>query len=943
MKDEESPLAASLPDDPVVDAGSSEKYRHRLVGRFLLCVYGADATKVVRSERSWYYSMGALMVAVAILASVGMAALLSNRWPDLPAICVVGGIAWGIGVLLIERSFTSYVERYPSRKKKRITPVPRLLLGVFSGVVVSESIVLVMFSHEVDQQLERYNSQHAVISQNDARIALTADYARIENKKSALEDRITTTLEALEDASNGQACEVQNPDALSEKCKDYALSGQGQTGGEINDSWDRRVAIALREYEQAVAEREAYLVNRISTEYSVLNPEQREACNYTPAQELTQYETERCALDAQVALAGTTDEDTLDNVILNRMIALWSLGERVSPISAVDIEKNFSAPEGSGQNSESEGGQDSANSSTIPEETNVASAETGTDIISLQGKFGRFWHFVLGGLLLLFDLSPILGKIFRGSTYHDELVRAALPPVPQPLPPAPRLDIRYPFELDKQLKQYEDSGSRVGPVLWKLAEGELEEYWADQFSKQRQNPDPVHPVSSAARPKRSPGGVRDDAESEWTRHDTGAASAFEDDSDVESQAQSTDRTSHDFDDERVRDADGADSTPPRRMRETGSRGNRRPTQKFDSSKARGNIETDLQEDDQPEIRPGTLISTSAGDTFRLGKPHGQQGPYFQLREALPYNIERETDHFLAKITRTDLGEDDRKFARMCLEKEEKASALSRFSPHIMDGYSEVEYDKKLDVHFRIIPYYKRGDLDTWMTENPDRTLGQVLDVLDGVLSGLAVAHKAATVHCDIKPANILLRDEDDPIAQASDLSVYPVICDWGDSKVRMRFDSAKTATLRGSFQWAAPELFRNKNAPDEKRSVASDLYSVGAMGRQLLTGRTPREEYAKECRLDITDISDVLRILDSGFEPRPLDVPEVETLDALLRRWQSNDAADRQPTGFRSRRQTMRITKLALVELREVRRQLDPGIVDLPVHQLLYRPSVKNW
>ncbi|SEH51991.1 serine/threonine protein kinase [Mycolicibacterium rutilum] len=101
-------------------------------------------------------------------------------------------------------------------------------------------------------------------------------------------------------------------------------------------------------------------------------------------------------------------------------------------------------------------------------------------------------------------------------------------------------------------------------------------------------------------------------------------------------------------------------------------------------------------------------------------------------------------------------------------------------------------------------------------------LPQVRAMLDDVLAALATAHAAGVLHRDIKPANVL-------IAPAGTMKV----ADFGIAKTA---GAAHTATgqLIGTMAYMSPE--RVAGAP---ASVADDLYAVGLMGYEALTGRPP--------------------------------------------------------------------------------------------------------
>jgi eukaryotic-like serine/threonine-protein kinase len=90
-------------------------------------------------------------------------------------------------------------------------------------------------------------------------------------------------------------------------------------------------------------------------------------------------------------------------------------------------------------------------------------------------------------------------------------------------------------------------------------------------------------------------------------------------------------------------------------------------------------------------------------------------------------------------------------------------------------------------------------------------------------AGLQHAHEAGLVHRDIKPANLLLRD--DGVLK---------IADFGIARAAEATRLTRVGTILGTAAYLAPE-----QAAGEDVSRAADLYSLGAVLYELLTGRSP--------------------------------------------------------------------------------------------------------
>jgi eukaryotic-like serine/threonine-protein kinase len=98
-----------------------------------------------------------------------------------------------------------------------------------------------------------------------------------------------------------------------------------------------------------------------------------------------------------------------------------------------------------------------------------------------------------------------------------------------------------------------------------------------------------------------------------------------------------------------------------------------------------------------------------------------------------------------------------------------------------------------------------------------------IDVIAQVAAGLQAAHSAGLVHRDIKPANLLI-GRDGQIK----------ITDFGLASVTGSASSTTTGVVVGTAAYLAPE-----RAAGQPASAACDLYSLGVVGYQCLTGRLP--------------------------------------------------------------------------------------------------------
>jgi serine/threonine-protein kinase len=129
------------------------------------------------------------------------------------------------------------------------------------------------------------------------------------------------------------------------------------------------------------------------------------------------------------------------------------------------------------------------------------------------------------------------------------------------------------------------------------------------------------------------------------------------------------------------------------------------------------------------------------------------------------------------------------------------------------------------VAFVVMEVLSGGDLTRWTA--PDRRLPEpaVLQIAAQLADALAHAHRHGMVHRDVKPANVVY----DPATRRA------VLTDFGLARAADA-QSTRSGVLLGSPHYMAPELLAGA-APDAR----SDLYALGVLSFELLTGRPPFE------------------------------------------------------------------------------------------------------
>jgi eukaryotic-like serine/threonine-protein kinase len=170
-----------------------------------------------------------------------------------------------------------------------------------------------------------------------------------------------------------------------------------------------------------------------------------------------------------------------------------------------------------------------------------------------------------------------------------------------------------------------------------------------------------------------------------------------------------------------------------------------------------------------------------------------------------------------KIAYPDLA-GDAEFVRRFIGEARSAARLS--SPHVV-----AVYDQGSDggVHFIVMEYVPGRTLRELLAERGRLSPGDALDVMEGVLAGLAAAHEAGIVHRDVKPENVLLTR-----------SGLVKVADFGLARAAAAAGHTKTGLLIGTAAYLAPEQV-TATASDAR----TDVYAAGVMLFELLTGQQP--------------------------------------------------------------------------------------------------------
>src|SRR6266849_7247948 len=153
--------------------------------------------------------------------------------------------------------------------------------------------------------------------------------------------------------------------------------------------------------------------------------------------------------------------------------------------------------------------------------------------------------------------------------------------------------------------------------------------------------------------------------------------------------------------------------------------------------------------------------------------------------------------------------------------EREALAVGALSHnHILPLY---DFGEQSPWYYLVMPYVEGGTLRDYLLKRKQLTLEEAASFVDQIASALQYAHDSRVVPRDVKPSNILLRQDG-----------YAYLVDFGLAKALMGAESLTSdGAMVGTPEYMAPE---QSNGQSDYRS---DIYSLGVILYQMLTGRVP--------------------------------------------------------------------------------------------------------
>lgn len=151
---------------------------------------------------------------------------------------------------------------------------------------------------------------------------------------------------------------------------------------------------------------------------------------------------------------------------------------------------------------------------------------------------------------------------------------------------------------------------------------------------------------------------------------------------------------------------------------------------------------------------------------------------------------------------------------------EARSAANLDHPNIVTVY-DVGQDG--DRHYIVMEYVDGQDLKTLIRQKGFLSVDETLDITIQVCNGVGHAHKAGIIHCDVKPQNVLMTT--DGRAKVTDFGIARALSESGITE--------------SETVWGSPLYFSPEQAAGEPPTPASDVYSIGVVMYEMLSGTLP--------------------------------------------------------------------------------------------------------
>lgn len=208
----------------------------------------------------------------------------------------------------------------------------------------------------------------------------------------------------------------------------------------------------------------------------------------------------------------------------------------------------------------------------------------------------------------------------------------------------------------------------------------------------------------------------------------------------------------------------------------------------------------------------------------------------------------------------------------CEQLYQEAKAAANLShPNIVTIY---DFSLNSDPLFIIMEYVPGSDLKSLLRKQGKFNIPVAIDLIIQACDGIGYAHRAGLVHCDIKPQNLLVTPDN-----------RLKVVDFGIARAL----ASILPEERAEIVWGSPQYFSPEQAQGLAPSPASDVYSLGIVLFEMLTGQLPFKGETPEQLADHHRIS-------LPPSPRKINPNIPEMLDQIILKVLSKEPAGRYRT-----------------------------------------------
>src|SRR5215218_9261607 len=212
-----------------------------------------------------------------------------------------------------------------------------------------------------------------------------------------------------------------------------------------------------------------------------------------------------------------------------------------------------------------------------------------------------------------------------------------------------------------------------------------------------------------------------------------------------------------------------------------------------------------------------MSETVIAGRYELGRRLGIGG-MSTVQLALDRRLERDV---AVKLLAEHLADDPSFVSRF---RREALAAARLVHPNVVQVF-DFGFDEAAHRHFIVMEAVPGRSCAELLRERGHLELAQAVEIVAQACRGLDYAHRNGVVHRDVKPGNLLVTD--DGVVK---------LADFGIAKATEQSSITQVGSVLGTAAYLAPEQARG-----EEPGPPADLYALGVVTYQLLSGRLPYE------------------------------------------------------------------------------------------------------